>query len=481
MAERQKRGAVDRINSTIDAARKAQAAYKLARTAGTAAEVVSTSELWIPIAVVVAVILIITFFIILGSGGQALELGQKINKTTGRGTPGSGNISSCTFYRGGDTTQGLGFGNPQMAALVSDISTQVGVPPAVVAGIMRVESPSAVAETDPSFLNNDYDSDCSHDSSGNVVACGIMQFTPGTFITTFNNSSSEMHALFGKNQVREVIDPRNNVFPNSFLRIYSIRDSIIATAFKIKNDKQSINGNGPWDQTTIYEIARRYYGCLLYGPGGCTNGPYNYGEDVWKGYTNCQSSPIATSGVLGWAGQITNALEIGTPSTYNRMMANISNGTYSATKRSGQTELGIGSNGIYWCTFLVVDSYNLAGFGGMNVANQGAVVNMIGFWKNTPPRYKYLDYNNASDKISILSQVKPGYAMLMQYTPGANDIGALDHAAIVKSIDVDSRGNGKLYTLNSNFPTKDPTRYDIVRGTISGWTSAPVVGFGTTQ
>ena len=199
MAEDQKRGAIDRINSGVDAVRKARTAFKLARTAGTAAEVVSTSEIWIPIVIAVVVILIIVIIIMGATGGGATELGGT-NPAPGGGSPGSGNISSCQFFRGGDTTQGLSFGNPQMAALVSDISTRVGVPPAIVAGIMRVESGGVIAQTDPSYLINDYDPA----SSG--VAYGIMQFTPGTFITTFNNNSSEMNTLFGKNQVRTVID-----------------------------------------------------------------------------------------------------------------------------------------------------------------------------------------------------------------------------------------------------------------------------------
>lgn len=289
--KQRRRGAVDRINTGIDTIRKAQTAIKIARTAGTAAETIATSGVWGPVAIIVGVILLIIIFVVIiivattgGGTGSA-------NPLPGGGSPGSGNISSCIFYRGGDTTQGLSFGNPQMAALVSDISTQIGVPPAIVAGIMRVESASALAQTDPSYLINDYDDTIS--SSG--VAYGIMQFTPDTFITTFNNNSSEMNTLFGKNRLRTVIDSRDSAYPINYLRIYSIKDSIIATAFKIKNDKQSINRDGPWDQSTVHEIAWRYYGCLRYGPGGCTSGPYNYGEDVWKSYTNCQV-PILAEG-----------------------------------------------------------------------------------------------------------------------------------------------------------------------------------------
>ncbi len=77
--QRQRRSsAVDRINNAVGTARKIQNAYKLARAAGTAAEVVSTSEIWVPIAIVAAVILIIVFIILLGGGtGAAQELGAQ--------------------------------------------------------------------------------------------------------------------------------------------------------------------------------------------------------------------------------------------------------------------------------------------------------------------------------------------------------------------------------------------------------------------
>ncbi len=90
MAEDRKRGAVDRINSGVDAFRKARGAYKFARTAGTAAEIVSTSEIWIPVIIIAAIILIIVFIILLGSGGTGIALQSNGGNTPGGGIPGSG-------------------------------------------------------------------------------------------------------------------------------------------------------------------------------------------------------------------------------------------------------------------------------------------------------------------------------------------------------------------------------------------------------
>lgn len=197
---------------------------------------------------------------------------------------GGGNIAQCRFYRGGDRVQGIRIGNPQMASLISTIANTVGVPPAIVAGIMQVETASALASTDPSYVANDYDAH----SSG--VAYGVMQFTPGTFTGTFNNNRQEMSILFGKTNVSTNIVPQGSMEAQNILRIYSIRDSIIASAFLVKNLKQSINGSGPWDRDTISRIASRYYSdgtCTKYP--SCVDGPYDYGEDLWRSYSNCTS------------------------------------------------------------------------------------------------------------------------------------------------------------------------------------------------
>ncbi len=210
------------------------------------------------------------------------------------GGGGGGDIASCTFYRGSDHPTGATFQNPALPSLISDIAGQVGVPSAILAGIMRVETPSTF--TDPAgsnYVTNDYDSH----SSG--VAYGVMQFTPGTFIDTFNNNQAEMQSLFGKNLARATIDPQSSMGPANVLRIYSIRDSIIAAAFKVRTDKQIINGDGPWDQTTVKKLASFYY----YGDPSASGDyvisgvRYNYGDDLWQSYSSCQpTSPTPAPG-----------------------------------------------------------------------------------------------------------------------------------------------------------------------------------------
>lgn len=284
------------MDTANDLASKGRSLYQWAQRARQAIQVAQAaaaaigSGAWIPFVIAGVVILIIVFIIILGGGGtgQGASLGSA-QPTPGIIPPGGGgSIISCTFYRGGDTIQGVKFGNPEMAQFVESVAAKVGVPPAVIAGIMRVESGSKLALTDVSYFTADYDST----SSG--VAYGLMQFVPSTFRGVFNNNSAEMNSLFGKTQVRTVIDPRTNVYPNNYLRIYSIRDSIIATAFLVKNNKRDINGDGPWDKDTISKIAATYYsgnpnGCTKYP--SCTSGPYDYGEDVWRSYSECVVTP----------------------------------------------------------------------------------------------------------------------------------------------------------------------------------------------
>lgn len=204
----------------------------------------------------------------------------------------AGDISKCIFYRGGDSIPGLQYQNPAIPGLISDISSKVGVPPAIIAGIMRVESSTVFFDQPGSdYLTNDYDAHFSKDEAGNPVAYGIMQFTPNTFLGVFSRDQSELQTLFGKTEVTTNIDPQDAMAPANVFRIYSIKDSITAAAFKARDDKRTINGDGPWDQTTVYEIARRYYGALEYT--GWDLSTQNYGADLWKSYSECSpTGPI---------------------------------------------------------------------------------------------------------------------------------------------------------------------------------------------
>ncbi|MDO8429682.1 MAG: hypothetical protein Q7S88_03570 [Candidatus Daviesbacteria bacterium] len=254
------------------------------------------------IAYLVAGIIIIFFFFfrsmlgnfstLLVGTGQEASLFPEPPITPGEG----GAIASCTFYRGGDSVSGLKFGNPNMTALISQISGEIGVPAVIVAGIMRVETASAVASTDNSYLTNDYDAH----SSG--VAYGVMQFTIGTFNGVFQTNRAELQAKYNKTEATTTINPQSAMAPVNVFRIYSIKDSIIAAALKVREDKISINGNGPWDKETVTKIAKRYYGGLEYID--FRDIIQNYGEDLWKSYNSCtgdsSAPPIQDNNYQAW-------------------------------------------------------------------------------------------------------------------------------------------------------------------------------------
>ncbi len=243
-------------------------------------------------AIILPILLVSVFTLVIIIGGEA---------TTGEASPleagGSSDITQCTLYRGGDPTPGLTFGNPQMATTIQDISTTVEVPASIIAAIMRVETNQAVSTTEVTYLQNDFDNHSSKDDNGNIVAIGVMQFTPETFTSTFASNKADLEKLFGKTDV--VSNPQLTTAPNNSSRIFSIKDSIIAAAFKVKADKQSINGDGPWDEQTIRKIAEYYYGK---NKDGTTNYPgyngsiQNYGDDLWKSYQSCQQVQATNGG-----------------------------------------------------------------------------------------------------------------------------------------------------------------------------------------
>jgi hypothetical protein len=163
------------------------------------------------------------------------------------------------------------------------------------------------------------------------------------------------------------------------------------------------------------------------------------------------------------------------------MVADISSTSYTAPKSPGTS-----ISNKYWCTYLVIDSYNLANHPGLSRA-QAAVASMIPFWKSSSG-FKFLDYYNGSHQ-NILSQVQPGYSIMFQDNPGQATVGEFDHAAIVKSINLNSQGDGTLVTYDSNLPTQwgKTITYPVagweVKGTLKG-PSHPnysVMGFGTIQ
>lgn len=176
-------------------------------------------------------------------------------------------------------------------------------------------------------------------------------------------------------------------------------------------------------------------------------------------------------GILNWMEQINNSLETGLWGNYNKMLANINNGSYQAVKRAG-IEKNTSPNGLYWCTNIVIDSYNLAGKSGLG-DNQQAVVSMVNFWKNALG-YKYLDHLNGNHR-DVLLNVLPGYAIFFEDVPG--QFTEREHTAIIKTIDIDTNGNGEIETYDSNSGRKINI-YPVDNWSVKNIPYSYLVGFG---
>lgn len=181
--------------------------------------------------------------------------------------------------------------------------------------------------------------------------------------------------------------------------------------------------------------------------------------------------PIEKLAQIFYWGQIINdALLQGLPQTsFNKMVNNITNGSYTASIRQA-LDRGVGQTGIYWCTNLIIDAFNLAGITGLGPNHQG-VRGMLDFWKTTPG-YVFIA-NTGTDS---LKTIKPGFAVF-RINPGDY---TFDHVSMVKNISIDDRGNGSIETIDSNsFKGWIST---VVNGKIIDTTFlAPIVGFGGIQ
>lgn len=185
-----------------------------------------------------------------------------------------------------------------------------------------------------------------------------------------------------------------------------------------------------------------------------------------------QKPNINTTGALPpleWDQKIVDSLGKGSNGLYSKLPINITNGAHSTG-----VWLGSDSSTIYWCTFSIVDSYNLASISGLSKNLHAAVVTMRQFWKGSQAAslgYKYLDYQSNND---LLRLAQPGYAIFMESASGVHT--GFEHAAMLKVISIDVRGNGFVDTNDSNSHLKT-NHYPVVEWSIKN-TPYAVRGLG---
>ena len=126
----------DRQNNKLDDIQRMGTAFLQKAATG------ALSSFGVPVAIVTAVILLVTFIIIFGGrSGGAGGLGSSGQPAPGGGVPGGGNpapIISCNFTYKSDQIYTLK--SPILASWITDAASTAGIPPAVLASFIMHES-----------------------------------------------------------------------------------------------------------------------------------------------------------------------------------------------------------------------------------------------------------------------------------------------------------------------------------------------------
>ncbi len=194
---------------------------------------------------------------------------------------------SCKFTRGDQPTKDVSFKSTLLLNYFQEASQISGVPAVLLAAVARVESPGSSNLTD-SEITSYAANRCAISPTG---ALGIMQMQPpgttGYFASGVEFAAKQyLSTTPDKLTSADFCDPQKNI--------------LISAGFIIKKTHALLSTSGDqwnssWlsDKSVIDTIARGYYGCLTYGgpdPKKC-DGPYNYGDDLWKSIQSCQTLP----------------------------------------------------------------------------------------------------------------------------------------------------------------------------------------------
>lgn len=412
----------------------------------------------IPILAPILIVSIFTFAIVFGAIGGEATIGEA-SPEIGGGTI-SANNTSCQLTRLGESKP---IKSSTLANLINQAAQKKGVPAIILASLARHESPDFTANADDNHDNI---------KSGNYCHPGqpFCEYQGKNLHSGECKPDDPNGARTGKAMgLMQIVD-----IYNIDIDTCNIQQNIErgAEIFKSKLGEGSLT-----NENDVKKAVCRYFGidnttCIY-------TGTYDYGKEVWNDFQNCQqtsgglasSTPTSSTNVLTWVEKINSVLEEGPLGDFNKMIANITNGVYTAKKRTGEF-INTTERGLYWCTNLVIDTYNLIGKTGLN-DNHQAVISMRNFWKTTPG-YIHLDYLNENHQ-SILSRVSPGYVVFFEQQPGV--FTGNEHVAIVKTISIDSDGKGFLETYDANTNAKTQ-RYPIVNWDIKNQ-RYKLVAFGT--
>jgi hypothetical protein len=177
-------------------------------------------------------------------------------------------------------------------------------------------------------------------------------------------------------------------------------------------------------------------------------------------------APVSNN-ILSWGQQISNSLQTYPTSCYgtfiyNVMLQTITNGSYAARQKPGSA-CGL-SGSSYYCTNLVIDSYNLAGI--KNNFSQW-VPAMIGQWTSVP--------GLTVKQNSSVEGLQPGDVVFWLILDNAI---TAQHVDMIQSVDVSTDGNGTLTTIDANTNSKVNKFYVRNWNLIGKWLVGNVAWFG---
>lgn len=195
-------------------------------------------------------------------------------------------IANCTFFATSAGQQnGLKVGDRKLSNLVVSIANQVGIHPALVMAILRYESPDVFKNDNLAlYLQNDFDPNPSNPDG----YFGVMQLSSGQFENIWQYNSSFIQSIYpNKKDITTTIPSSPPTLPlaeDNYIKLYSVKESILMAAVKLKQSKDEINGGEPYDEKTVKQIAQQYH--LQCEKEKGLDG--NFCNDVWRGFTSCQ-------------------------------------------------------------------------------------------------------------------------------------------------------------------------------------------------
>ena len=350
---------------------------------------------WISIIGVIIGVAILMLFSPPQNGGGSSGGGGSASQTATT-TATSTDIAQCSFYFNGKPTK---IGSSGISSLISDAANKAGIPPAVLAGIVERESQSAIASTDQSYITNDFDNHNNYGcdlSNPNTCAFGVAQFQPPTFSSIFDAHKDEL-ANLGKTSVDTTPISQSDYTPgSSVFRIVSVKDSILAAAFAIKDYHAGVTSDSSlWDDNTILAVGEKYY------TGNTKSGcPDNYCDDLISDYKACTVQPqipIAldtfpaqlVAKILGSDSCIINGAAVVSTSDENACVASIQPIPQLCSDAISSSVFGV-QGGVLQCVGFVKAALN--GASGTTLDDHG-VSNACDYASNPPTGYDFIPHD----------------------------------------------------------------------------------------